>query len=239
MWLSRKTAPPRAAALRAVEALEAHMHPHFRRALVTGAVALAALLGGNALGGLHTHSPRRQIVIGLAVVFAVFGVIAVRCAAGEAARVAGLRGGAATATAVRLGVSVVGFLVVLLATLDLLNVRIERLLLGGAITGVVVGIAAQQSLGNVAAGIVMLISRPFAVGEWVQVRSGALGGILEGTITSIGLVYTSLDTDEGPVALPNSGLLGAAVVRIHRTEPGGLVFPGDRVATRDRRGVTL
>jgi small-conductance mechanosensitive channel len=216
------------------------MHPDFRRALLAGVIALAALLSGDSLGGLHTHSTKRLVVVALAVVLAVFGAIAVRSAAGEAARVAGLRGGPSTASAVRLGVTMVGFLFLLLATLDLLNVRIEQLLLGGAITGVVVGIAAQQSLGNVFAGIVMLVSRPFAVGERVRVRSGSLGGILEGTITSIGLVYTSLDTDDGLIALPNSGLIAAAVGRIRPPETGGLVYPGDSGATAGPpRGHTL
>jgi small-conductance mechanosensitive channel len=57
----------------------------------------------------------------------------------------------------------------------------------------------------------MLIARPFAVGDYVTIKSGTLGGPLEGTITSIGLVYTSLQTAEGRLALPNSGLLTAAV----------------------------
>jgi small-conductance mechanosensitive channel len=227
MWPLRKAAPSRAVAVRAVEALEARTHPDFRRALLAGVVALAVLLSGDSLGGFHAHSTRRFVVIALAVAFALLGAIAVRSAAGEAARVTALRGGPSTAAAVRLAVTMVGFLFVLLATLDLLNVRIERLLLGGAITGVIVGIAAQQSLGNVAAGVVMLISRPFRVGERVRVRAGSLGGTFEGTITSIGLVYTSLDTDEGHVALPNSGLISAAVGRIGPRESGGLVYPGE------------
>jgi small-conductance mechanosensitive channel len=203
------------------------MHPHFRRALLAAGVALAALLAGNGLDGLHAHSTRRYVAIGLAMVFAVFGAIAVRSAAGEAGRVAGLRGGAATATAVRLGVGAAGYLFLLLATLDLLNVRIERLLLGGAITGVVVGIAAQQSLGNVAAGVVLLASRPFAVGQQIRVRSGAMGGIIEGCVNSIGLVYTWLDTEDGPVALPNAGLLQAAVGTVRDPSHSAIVYPHD------------
>jgi small-conductance mechanosensitive channel len=203
------------------------MHPNFRRALLAGVVALAALLAGNSVDGLHAHSPRRLVAIGLAIVFAVFGVVATRSAAKEAARVAALRGGAGTATAVRLSVGAIGFLFVLLATLDLLEVRIERLLLGGAITGVIVGIAAQQSLGNLAAGVILLASRPFGVGQQVRVRSGALGGTFEGCVTSIGLVYTWLDTDEGPVALPNLGLLSAAVGTVRDPAARSIVYPSE------------
>jgi small-conductance mechanosensitive channel len=225
--LLRKALPSRDAAVRAVEVIEARMHPNFRNALLAGVVALAALLAGDGLGGLHAHSPRRFVAIGVAVVFAAFGVIATRSAAREAARVAGLRGGPGTATAVRFGVGAIGFLFVVLATLDLLNVRIESLLLGGAITGVIVGIAAQQSLGNLAAGAVLLASRPFSLGQRVRIRAGSLGGTIEGCVTSIGLVYTWIDTDEGPVALPNLGLLSAAVGTLRDPVGNSIVHPAE------------
>ena len=60
--------------------------------------------------------------------------------------------------------------------LSMLSIPIGRLLLGGAIAGVVLGVAAQQSLGNVFAGLVLLMARPFAVGNRIRIRSGALGG---------------------------------------------------------------
>jgi small-conductance mechanosensitive channel len=185
-----------------------------------GVLALAALIVGGSLGGLHDHHHpnRRLAAIALAGAFLILGAMAVRSAAGEAARVTALRAGPATAAAVRIGTSILGFLIVIIATLDMLNVPVQRLLVGGAITGVVLGISAQQSLGNISAGILMLVARPFAVGEYVTIKSGSLGGPLEGTITSIGLVYTTLQTSEGRLALPNSGLLTAAVGS--RQDPG-------------------
>jgi small-conductance mechanosensitive channel len=210
----------RSATLTAVEALEARLHPNFRRAVICGVLALAALIAGGSLGGLHGHHhPRRHIAaLVLAGVFLVLGVMAVRSAGNEAARVTQHRAGPATAAAVQIGTSILGFLIVLVATLDMLNVPVQRLLVGGAITGVVLGISAQQSLGNVSAGILLLIARPFAVGEYVTIKSGSLGGPLCGTISSIGLVYTTLQTKEGRLALPNSGLLTAAVGS--REDPG-------------------
>lgn len=192
----------------------------------TAAVALVAVIVSGKLGPLRGHSTRHYVAIALAVAFAVFGIIAVRSAAGEASRVAGLRGGAGTAATVRLGVLLVGYLLILVVTLGLLNISLNRLLLGGAITGVVVGIAAQQPLSNVAAGIVMLVSRPFAVGDFVRIRSGALNGPFDGTITAIGLVYSSLETEEGPLAIPNAALLGAGVGRLRDPTVAGIVYPG-------------
>ena len=57
----------------------------------------------------------------------------------------------------------VGYLVALLLALGLTNYPVGHLLLGGAILGVILGIAAQQSLGNVFAGLVLLAARPFTV----------------------------------------------------------------------------
>ena len=84
-------------------------------------------------------------------------------------------------------------------------------MLGGALTAVLLGIAGQQTMANLFAGIVLLLSRPFNVGERVRVRSGAMGGIFDGLVTEIGITYVRLDTGDGVLALPNSQMLAAAV----------------------------
>src|SRR5690242_20246984 len=85
----------------------------------------------------------------------------------------------------------------------------KQLLVGGALTGVIVGIAAQQPLSNLFAGLVLLITRPLAVGQWVRIHSGALGGPLEGSVIEMGLIYTTLSTEHEILHIPNSGLLNA------------------------------
>jgi hypothetical protein len=119
--------------------------------------------------------------------------------------------GSAHAAVVRFAVIVVGGLLTIVITLELLNIAITQLLVGGALTGVVVGIAAQQSLANIFAGIVLLMARPFRVGDQVGIRSGALSGLIEGTVTEISITYVSLHTANGPVHVPNSQVLAAAV----------------------------
>lgn len=108
-------------------------------------------------------------------------------------------------------VRVVGYVITAFAVLSALEVPMGGLLLGGALTGVVVGIAAQQTLGNFFAGLVLLMVRPFSVGDHIVLRSGPLGGEYEGTVTEMTLYYVHLLTDHGPVALPNSGVLASAV----------------------------
>jgi small-conductance mechanosensitive channel len=100
---------------------------------------------------------------------------------------------------------------VLIVTLSLFKVPVSQLLVGGAITSIILGIAAQQALGNVFAGIVLLLSRPFVVGDAVRFRAGAFSGQIEGTVTEIGITYLRLDTADGVLHLPNSQVLAAAV----------------------------
>jgi small-conductance mechanosensitive channel len=183
----------------------------FRRALVSGILALVLLVAGGYLPELHTPGLRgRLITAGLAIAFAVFGAAATRAVATGMARVAGHTSPAAAA-ATRVLVILFGYLLVGLAALDLLSVPVQHLLVGGAITGVVVGVAAQQPLSNLFAGLLFLVTRPVAVGHSVRVHSGALGGPLEGTITDIGLIYTTLHCDPDVVLIPNAALLNSAL----------------------------
>jgi small-conductance mechanosensitive channel len=115
------------------------------------------------------------------------------------------------ASTLRLIILLIGYLITVIAVLGLLHVPLGRLLVGGAVTGIVVGIAAQQTLGHVFAGLVILLARPFIIGDDISVRSGALGGPFEGTVIGLGLLYTTLATDTGHVHLPNAGLLASAV----------------------------
>jgi small-conductance mechanosensitive channel len=129
------------------------------------------------------------------------------------------RVGESHAAVVRLLVTVSGLAIAILITLGLLAVPLQRLLVGGALTGVVIGIAAQQALGNVFAGLVLLLARPFNVGDAIRVRSGSLGGELTGTVTGMGLTYVTLDTAEGVLAVPNNALLSSAIGRTPDPSP--------------------
>ncbi|HUA30225.1 MAG TPA: mechanosensitive ion channel domain-containing protein [Streptosporangiaceae bacterium] len=119
--------------------------------------------------------------------------------------------GTSHAAVVRFAVLVIGGLSTIVVTLQLLNIAVTQLVVGGALTGVLVGIAAQQSLANVFAGIVLLMARPFRVGDQVGIRSGALSGLLEGTVSEVSITYVTLATANGPIHVPNSQVLAAAV----------------------------
>ena len=99
----------------------------------------------------------------------------------------------------------------LIVTLALFGVPIGQLLLGGALTSVFVGIAAQQALSNVFAGMVLLLAHPFRVGDAIRMRAGALSGEIDGTVTEIGITYVRLSTGSGVISIPNSQVLNAVV----------------------------
>jgi small-conductance mechanosensitive channel len=86
------------------------------------------------------------------------------------------------------------------------------LAVGGAITAVVVGLAAQQTLGNLIAGMVLIAARPFKVGDRVRLQAGGLAGQLEGNVASLGLLYTTFAQGEDSIMVPNNIVLAAAVV---------------------------
>jgi hypothetical protein len=118
-----------------------------------------------------------------------------------------------------------GLILTLIVTLALFKVPVTQLIVGGALTTILIGIAAQQSLSNVFAGIVLLLSRPFIVGDDIRLRSGAMGGLLEGTVTEIGITYLRLDTADGQMSLPNSQVLAAAIN--HPAGPSGTAAQPD------------
>jgi len=86
------------------------------------------------------------------------------------------------------------------------------LAVGGAITAVVFGLAAQQTLGNLIAGMVLISARPFRVGDRVRLQAGGLAGQVEGVVSSLGLLYTTFAQGQDSIMVPNNVVLTAAVV---------------------------
>jgi small-conductance mechanosensitive channel len=183
--------------------------PHLRRALVYGAVAVAALVLESL--PLDFEGVEEAVPYLSAAIFAVAGILAVRAVARAARMLSSHKVGDTRGTGLGILVQVIGYFVVVLTVLGLLGQDVSGLLLGGAITGVVIGIAAQQTLANFFAGLVLVTIRPMEIGEHVVLRSGPLAGEYEGVVTDLGIFYVDMITDQGPVKLPNAGVLAAAI----------------------------
>jgi small conductance mechanosensitive channel len=119
----------------------------------------------------------------------------------------------------------VGFLIrlITLALVAALALRVAglnagTLAVGGAFTAVVLGLAAQQTIANLFAGLVLLSTRPFRVGERVRLVGGALAGQLEGIVGSLGLFYTALVAGADRILIPNSMILNLAIIPLREPE---------------------
>jgi small-conductance mechanosensitive channel len=124
-----------------------------------------------------------------------------------------------TAGTVGFVIRLVTIAVTVLLALGVAGVNTGSLIAGGAFTAVVLGLAAQQTLGNLFAGMVLITARPFRVGERIRLQAGSLGGVLEGVVSSLGLLYTTLARGEDRIMIPNTGVLAAVVVPVREPSP--------------------
>jgi small conductance mechanosensitive channel len=124
----------------------------------------------------------------------------------------------ATAGTVGFLIRLVTIVLTLLVALRVAGIAPRTLALGGAFTAVIFGLAAQQTLGNVIAGTVLLSARPFRVGDRVRMQGGPLAGQIEGTVSSLGLLYTTFAKGEDSIMVPNSVVLNSAVIPLREPD---------------------
>jgi small conductance mechanosensitive channel len=101
------------------------------------------------------------------------------------------------------------WVVVLMVALPRLGVDIAPLVAGLGVTGFIVGFAFQESLGNLAAGIMIILNRPYVVGDFIN-AAGHLG-----TVSEVNMMATTLNTpDNQRVLIPNSSIWGGPVINV-------------------------
>jgi small-conductance mechanosensitive channel len=102
-----------------------------------------------------------------------------------------------------------------LVGLSIWNVSPGGILVGAGFLGIVVGLAARQTLGALIAGFVLMFSRPFEIGDWVAIDDE------EGIVTDITIVNTRLENFDGEfVVLPNDKVADSAIT--NRSQKGRL-----------------
>jgi len=105
--------------------------------------------------------------------------------------------------------------VVTISVLGVWGIELGGLLVGAGFLGIVVGMAARQTLGSAIAGFVLMFSRPFEIGDWVAV------GDNEGIVTQITIMNTHVRNFDGEhVVIPNDNVNQRAV--INRSRDGKL-----------------
>jgi small-conductance mechanosensitive channel len=187
---------------------------HHREVLVgtlAGLLTLGALVAGTDVQRFHHKWPHAQLVAWLcAVLLLIAGVLTVRSVASNLGRLITRQSVKSAGAAVRLVATGVGYIILLFAIFAVLGVSAERLLIGAGVAGIALGIAAQQSLANIFASLVLLFARPFGVGDHIRIRSGNIG-VLDVWVEGIGLTYVTVRTEDGILKIPNSAMLASGI----------------------------
>lgn len=93
------------------------------------------------------------------------------------------------------------------AGLTVWGVDLSGLLVGAGFLGIVVGLAARQTLGSLIAGFVLMFSRPFTIGDWIEV------GEDEGIVTEITIMNTRMENFDGEtIVIPNDRVNNQPIV---------------------------
>ena len=176
-------------------------------------MALAATGVGRTLGHVSNSSPQQKLIAwGCALILLLSGAVAIRRCAHALGHLVSRQSTLGTGASIRLLASGAGYLFLLFALFGVLGVSLQRLLVGAGLAGVVLGIAAQQSLSNIFASVVLLFARPFVVGDTIRVRSGTIG-VVDAVVLGIGLTYVTVRTEDGILKIPNSVMLASGIGR--------------------------
>ena len=84
--------------------------------------------------------------------------------------------------------------------LGTLGVNVSALVAGLGLTGFALGFAMKDTISNLLSGVLILLYRPFEVGNRIKISG------YEGIVISIDIRYTELDSEENKVLIPNSKL---------------------------------
>ena len=101
----------------------------------------------------------------------------------------------------------------LVTALGTVGVDVSAIVARLGLTGFAVGFALKDSISNLLSGVLILIYRPFRVGQWINVKS------FEGTVTAIDLRYTTLEQGEEKILVPNSLLFTNPINIRSKSEP--------------------
>lgn len=195
------------------------MHParmgDWLRSLAALATSIALVEEGSDIHRTHRGDHRVVwilVLYAIVVALVVTGSFAIRWLTLSLGKLVASHSGISAGAVVRLVSTGFGYVVLLLALFAVFGLSVQHLLIGAGLAGIILGIAAQQSLANIFASLVLLFARPFRVGEDIVIRSGALG-MVECQVRGIGLTYVTVRTEAGTLKIPNSVMLASGIGR--------------------------
>jgi small conductance mechanosensitive channel len=114
-------------------------------------------------------------------------------------------------------ISVIGWIVIIITFLQHIGINMGPLVAGLGVTGVVLGLAFQDSLSNFFAGAMLVINEPFRKGDYIEV------GSLSGSVASMDLMCVTLNTPDGKrITMSNNLVWGVAITNYSYTTKRGV-----------------
>jgi len=105
------------------------------------------------------------------------------------------------------------YAVAIIMALDILGVNVMPFIAGAGVAGIAIGFAAKDTLSNLIAGILLIIDRPFEIGDRIEVWSAPAGSATWGDVIDIGLRATKIKTtDNIVIIIPNNEIMRRDIV---------------------------
>jgi small-conductance mechanosensitive channel len=97
--------------------------------------------------------------------------------------------------------------------LDILGINVMPFVAGAGVAGIAIGFAAKDTLSNLIAGVLLIIDRPFEMGDRIEVWSAPAGSATWGDVVDIGLRATKIKTtDNIVIIIPNNEIMKRDIV---------------------------
>ena len=117
-----------------------------------------------------------------------------------------------TAKSIRSLIRIAGAIIVIAVTISYLSQDPVIVASISTISGLVIGFAASNLIGNIIAGVYLAITRPFRIGDRIKVFSG------DGRVSDIGLLYTRLLLDNGDEMLASNSSMVTTNIILRKNE---------------------
>ena len=105
------------------------------------------------------------------------------------------------------------YVTAVILALDVIGINVMPFIAGAGVAGIAIGFAAKDTLSNLIAGVLLIIDRPFEVGDRIEVWSAPAGSASWGDVIDIGLRATKIKTtDNIVIIIPNNEIMKRDIV---------------------------
>jgi len=105
------------------------------------------------------------------------------------------------------------YVTAIVMALDIIGINVMPFIAGAGVAGIAIGFAAKDTLSNLIAGVLLIIDRPFEIGDRIEVWSAPAGSASWGDVVDIGLRATKIKTtDNIVIIIPNNEIMKRDIV---------------------------